>query len=74
MLPLWFNHIEFPNTAQHEDFLVSYQIGKNADFFKRIQKNGEMAKIDWIQVFKDGLLIAEIKENTCTLRRLNNVV
>jgi hypothetical protein len=56
--------IEFPNTAVGMD-LCSYS--KPTVSFKGIIKNGEMAGIQWIQIYEGEKLIAEIKESICNL-------
>lgn len=65
--------IEYPNNSEHEDFVVSWQTKQfsssysNCDELRLIQKNGEMALINWIQVIKDNKIIAEIKESVCNI-------
>jgi hypothetical protein len=58
--------IEYPNTARDCE-CISYIIGRNCDEIKIIQKNGEMARINWLQIIKDNEVIAEIKEGVCNL-------
>ncbi len=57
--------IEFPNTVSDEH--NGRYTKKMGYYFKGITKNGEMAPIQWIQVWKEGKLIAEIKESVCNL-------
>lgn len=35
--------------------------------FKRVQKNGEMALINWIEVWQGDKLFAEFNENNCNI-------
>lgn len=35
--------------------------------FKTVQKNGEMALINWIEVWKDGQCVAEFRESNCNI-------
>lgn len=58
------NSIFFPNTAKASE-QSSYTNGKDGIEIKEIYKNGEMALICWFAIFKDGKLIAEIKESVC---------
>lgn len=58
--------ITYPNTALAESE-ISYCSKKNGYRFKRIWKNGEMAMVCWIQVYKYQELVSEIKESVCNL-------
>ena len=35
--------------------------------FRTITKNGEMALINWIEVWKDGNVVCEFRESNCNL-------
>jgi hypothetical protein len=63
--------ISFPNTVQScdRDFFRS-----DRHFFKIIKKNGEMAEVNWIEIWegneKEGCFktkVAEIKESVCDI-------
>jgi hypothetical protein len=57
--------IRYPNTVgvtEQETFATSPSIT-----IKRTTKNGEMASIGWFEVYKEGELVAEIKESICNI-------
>ena len=56
--------ITFPNTVDGsaQNYFRSPEYS-----FKIIQKNGEMASINWIEVWKGETKIAEIKESVCDI-------
>lgn len=57
--------VEFPNTENSDE---GYVFSKSCGFsFKGIMKNGEMAAIQWIQIYDGEKLLAEIKESVCNL-------
>jgi hypothetical protein len=57
--------IEFPNTvANGEATLYS---DKNGYSFGEHTENGEMALINWIDVYNDNKLVASIKQSVCNL-------
>ena len=58
--------IEFPNTATSIDAMI-YTVDKGCDEIKKITKAGEMANVAWFEVWKDGDIIAEIKESVCNI-------
>jgi hypothetical protein len=55
--------IQFPNNVENQR---RYKKDEHTTF-QGIMKSGEMAGIQWIQVYKDNVLIAEIKESICDL-------
>lgn len=57
--------ISFPNTVQDSE--RSFFTKKDNIYFQGIMKGGEMAGIQWIQVWEGSLLKAEIKESVCDL-------
>jgi len=57
--------ISFPNTVAENE--RSYYTSKGEYSFKGIMKSGEMAGVQWIQVWKYEKLVAEIKESVCDL-------
>lgn len=40
---------------------------EQVDEIRRVQKNGEMATVEWFEIVKDGEVIAEIKESVCNV-------
>ena len=58
-------HISFPNTVLESD--RGYYTSKGWYTFEYIEKEGEMAPIKWIRVFKEWKRIAEIKESVCDI-------
>jgi len=62
--------IEFPNTSD-ENTRERYSINSisisKVDDIKRVTKAGEMANIGWFEVWKNGKLLAEIKESVCNI-------
>jgi hypothetical protein len=57
--------IAFPNTAVENQGI--FVVGKSCDEIRQIKKNGEMASITWLQIIKDGHIVAEIKESVCEI-------
>lgn len=57
--------IWFPNTVWDTD-KTRYE-KKNWCSIIRIEKNWEMARVWWFQIFKDWIKIAEIKESICDI-------
>ena len=61
--------ISFPNTVgggkEYKYTLDDSSCG--CDEIKRVEKNGEMASIGWFEIWKDGKVIAEIKESVCNI-------
>jgi len=57
--------INYPNTISSQE-QNSYSKANGYEF-KGIMKSGEMAGIQWFQVYKNGKLVAEIKESICDL-------
>jgi uncharacterized membrane protein len=57
--------IDYPNNAVGVD--VNSYSEKDGFSFKYTLKNGEMAAINWIQVYRENVLVAEIKESICSL-------
>lgn len=57
--------ISFPNTVADID--KTFYEKKMGYSFRYFNKNGEMALIAWIQVSKDGKVVAEIKESVCDI-------
>jgi hypothetical protein len=57
--------ISFPNTVADIDKTFYREAGGCE--FKYITKNGEMASINWIEVSREGKIIAEIKESVCDI-------
>jgi hypothetical protein len=58
--------IYFPNSVADSE-QAYYTVGTTCDEIREINKNGEMALVGWLQVIKDGSVIAEIKESVCDL-------
>lgn len=58
--------ISFPNTSLTHDEMNWYRKEAGCTF-RIIEKNGEMASINWIEISKDGKVVAEIKESVCNL-------
>ena len=64
--------IEFPNNVHSED-IVTYTVRKDEHInrvseIRRIEKReGEMSYIGWFEIWKDGKVIAEIKESVCNI-------
>ncbi|MGV9002378.1 MAG: hypothetical protein ACOH18_05500 [Candidatus Saccharimonadaceae bacterium] len=58
--------IEFPNTVVDEA-KTYYVVGPYVDEIKPIMKAGEMAGVQWFQIIKDGMILAEIKESICNV-------
>jgi len=56
--------IAFPNTVRgfHQS---RFFLGQNCDEIRKIEKNGEMAKVTWFQIIRDHIIICEIKESVC---------
>ena len=59
--------IGYPNTSQSHEEVNYYTVGSNCDEINIIQKNGEMAKVNWFQIIKGEEVIAEIKESVCNV-------
>jgi hypothetical protein len=59
--------IHFPNTEPMcLDPNYSFEVGKNGvTEITKTSKNGEMAEICWLQIWKGNNLYAEIKESVC---------
>ena len=57
--------ISYPNTVADIDrYFYEKKLGYE---IKRTEKNGEMASIGWFEIYKQGELIAEIKESVCDI-------
>ena len=59
--------ISYPNNCQDPQGFNSYTVGSSCDLIKIITKNGEMASINWFEIYKGGEVIAEIKESVCNI-------
>lgn len=59
--------IGYPNTSPNHEQFNYYTVGRNCDEISIIQKNGEMTKVNWFQIIKNGEVIAEIKESVCNI-------
>jgi hypothetical protein len=58
--------IRFPNNVICSE-KSCFRVGIDCDEIKRIFKNGEMAKICWFEIVKNGKVISEIKESICDI-------
>lgn len=59
--------IAFPNTISDEGKSY-YTVGKNGvTEIKQVYQNGEMASIDWFEIYQGEELIAEIKKSICNV-------
>jgi hypothetical protein len=59
--------IEFPNTVADID-KTFFIVGSNGvEEIRPIMKAGEMSGVQWLQVVKNGHIVAEIKESVCNV-------
>lgn len=57
--------IGYPNTVADND--KAFFMKESGYTFVEKFKNGEMALIAWIEIYKDGKIVAEIKESVCDI-------
>jgi hypothetical protein len=58
--------VSYPNT-QPDSERSFFDVGKNCDEIITVYKNGEMVFIGWLQIIKEGKIVAEIKESVCDI-------
>jgi len=57
--------IGYPNTVKDSD--KTFYTAESGYDFELFYKDGEMARIGWIKITKDGRDVAEIKESVCDI-------